>query len=283
MVTVSVDKVGVFKKPKNSKEYSKINGRIASNVEMVSVDKLIEYVVDKKYSWCPAEFYNNKRSNDTFKSKQLFAMDFDNGITWTEVQERAMKYNLPILFTYETLSSINNSRFRVVFRNIGVIDNIQIANAIQYALHGIFPEADTGCKDASRLFLGGKQLIYKDESANINFFTLIQSMTEYFCDNDKAHYLRSINSYSKSTGLVCKNGLIQVDISDTCRGIDNYHKIGEMDTSPIRVYIGDVLVSPDFCIVYALNSEVHSRKNGVKVYNGINVKSNRKLKERNID
>lgn len=66
--------------------------------------------------------YNGKRRKENYIGQQLIGLDFDTGVTFTEIKERAEKYRLPILFAYKTFSYTEEyEKFRVVFALTDVI------------------------------------------------------------------------------------------------------------------------------------------------------------------
>ena len=217
-VTLSVDTKKFIKKP-DEKETSKISYRIASYPCYDKLEKLPRVVGDLGVSWCPGTFSEGKRRIVNFKSQQIFGLDFDNGITWEEVQSRASKYRLPIAFAYETFSSVNRSKFRVVLCNDIEITDSKIARVMQIALMEIFPECDPSCKDCSRLFFGGKGLIYSNENINtatFNISDLMLSLVEYYRDTDNGNnnVSRKIIQYAQKVGIDLKNGLPRIEIVD---------------------------------------------------------------------
>lgn len=215
-INVSVDEKRFTKKP-DKPTMIKISNRIASYPRYAELERLPEIIGERGFSWCPATFTDGKRKISNFKSQQLFALDFDKGITWEEVQERASKYRLPISFAYETLSSMNKSKFRVALCCDVEITSDRAARVIQIALMEIFPECDPNCKDCSRLFLGGKGLIYVNENINTALFNisdLMLALVEYYrdIDNGNNNVSRKIKKYAENVGIELKNGFPRVEI-----------------------------------------------------------------------
>ena len=213
-VNLSLDIKSFTKKP-DQEATKKISNRIASYSGSYELERLPQIVGELGFSWCPATFSDGKRRIANFNSQQIFGLDFDNGITWDEVQSRASKYRLPIAFAYETFSSINRSKFRVVVCNDIEINDARTARVIQIALMEIFPECDPACKDCSRLFFGGKGLIFVNENINaatFNISDLMLSLVDYYRDKDKINYLRLLKSYTERVGIELKNGYPRVDI-----------------------------------------------------------------------
>ena len=205
-----------------------ISKNIGMSPVVFSIDKIKDFAIKiscEGHTFSPATFKNGKRSKNNFEQQQLFALDFDNKdpnafISFEEVYKRAEYYELPILFAYETLSSTNKSKFRVVFLNdVSITDSI-IAKSMQLAMGTIFQEADSSCcKDISKMYYGGKNMIYYNENTQmINIEVLFRNLSCYLKDKFKAnHYKEKIASFSKNTGIALnQNGLLDVTVSDNC-------------------------------------------------------------------
>ena len=100
------------------------------------------------------------RKKEHWRSQSVFALDFDSGFHFDDVQSRLQEYGLDCTFAYRTFSdSPEKPKFRVVWAlDVCVID-IDLRDAYQQLLMFLFPEADKRCKDGSRLYFGGKGLI----------------------------------------------------------------------------------------------------------------------------
>jgi len=196
---ISFDHVCYTSKPDNE-DVVRISKRIAESIYTIgNTYETAEKIGKYGNSWCPASFIGEKRRVENFEQMQLFALDFDGGVTWDEVYQQSINYRTPILFAYETFSSINQSKFRVVFKNDIPITDIKTANVIILALMAIFKGCDQQCKDVSRLFYGGKDLIYFNESIpTINIESLIMNMVLFTKQEyGVTHYLRKLGSFAK--------------------------------------------------------------------------------------
>ena len=171
-IKVSYDRELLWSKP-NQQDTAIISMRIAGSPKTLELHKMKEFVEKialDGHTFCPATFKDGKRSKDNFEQQQLFALDFDNKdpdktVSFKDVKDRAEKYDLPILFAYDTFSSTNHDKFRVVFLNDSSIQDRRIAEAMQLALGTIFPEADSSCyKDVSKMYFGGKSYQFYDSS-----------------------------------------------------------------------------------------------------------------------
>jgi len=148
------------KKPEQI-EISSINNRIIQHPVEITIEELSHKITQPNgHAWIPAHI-EDKRKNENWKSQSIFALDFDSGITFHTVRERLKEYGLDCSFAYSTFSdSPEKPKFRVVFALGAVVINREYRNQIQLSLMNLFPEADNSCKDASRMFFGGRELIY---------------------------------------------------------------------------------------------------------------------------
>jgi hypothetical protein len=214
-VKVSLDTVKFSTKPEK-REISGISNRLGSSIQhldAVGIKSFAEDVGQHGMSFAPATFKDGVRKVDTFEQMQLLALDFDNGATFAEVTERAKKYELPILFAYETLTSTNQNKFRVAFLNNAPIEDVKLAEISQHALMEIFPEADKACKDVARMYFGGKKLLYFDEALpTVDTELLLRNMTFYMKNRRKAnHYKEHIRKFANKHGIkLNQKGLLDI-------------------------------------------------------------------------
>ncbi len=231
-IKLSFDRQGFQTKPSGD-EIRYINNRIATSAKKLSPDELKKVVYNIGGNGCtfsPATFEGGKRDKEHFEQQQLVALDFDNKdtdkkISFEEIKERSEFYELPIFFAYDTLSSRNHDKFRVVFLNDVPITDRKSAEAVQMALGGMFPEADPSCyKDVSKLYFGGKKVIYFDDKLpEINIEAVFRNYTYCMKNRYKPnHYKDHIARFAKETGIaLTANGLLDVKVTDYLPGTDN--------------------------------------------------------------
>ncbi|MHB8063021.1 MAG: DEAD/DEAH box helicase family protein [Ruminiclostridium sp.] len=217
---VSFDKFRYSIKP-NKYDIAAISNRIADQIKTIdknNIKSFIEVVGKSGCTFCPATFKGGERKKDNFEQSQLLVLDFDGGITFEAVKNRADQLNLPMLFAYNTLSSKNLDQFSVIFLNDVSISNVQVAQATHQALNTIFPEADTNCcKNVSSMYLGGKGLLYFDDSLpEIDIEALFRNMSFYLKEKyGVTHYKSKIEKFSKATGIALTNKkLLDISIED---------------------------------------------------------------------
>ena len=225
-IKVSFDKAEWWDKPRG-KAIGIINNRIGSSIRELNptskdIGKFTFEVSCCGHTFCPATFKGGRRGKDNFEQQQLFALDFDNknpdrSISLEEVKARAKKYDLPLLFAYDTFSSVNHNKFRAVFLNDVSIPHKKLAEAMQLALGTIFPEADSSCyKNVAAMYFGGKErLYYNNTLPTINMDSLFRGMMYYLKDTRGKHYRERLSKFSRETGIALnKNGLLDVTMTD---------------------------------------------------------------------
>lgn len=224
-IKLSLDNRKLLKKP-TSILTAKISQSIGKSPKLLHRNEIKDFALDVSRNGCtfsPATFKNGRRCKANFEQQQLFVLDFDNKdpnecISFEKVCERAEQYELPILFVYETLSSIDQNKFRVIFLNDVSITDRKVAEAIQLALGTIFSEADSSCyKDISKMYYGGKSILFFDnEIRTINIESTFRNLSLYLKDRYKAnHYKAKLAKFSAETGIALnKKGLLDVTVSN---------------------------------------------------------------------
>lgn len=86
------------------------------------------------------------------------------------------KYNIHPVFIYETFSStIEKPKYRLVFCMNETITDTNQRKLILETLIRLFPQADSACKNADRIFLGtNKKVCYIEEGANLSYDDIIR-------------------------------------------------------------------------------------------------------------
>lgn len=215
-----------FQSKPSGDEIRRISNSIAwSRKELTSKEfkQAILHIGNEGCTFSPATFKNGRRNKDNFEQQQLIALDFDNKdengkISFDVIRKRADDLGLPIIFAYDTLSSREHDKFRVVFLNDAPINDIRVAAAVQLAMGGMFPEADSSCfRDVSKLYFGGKGLIHYDEKLpKTNIEEIFKSYTHYMKKKyGKNHYKEHLVRFSNNTGIALnENKLLDIKITD---------------------------------------------------------------------
>ena len=225
IIKISCDQQSFKVKPSGD-EVGWINNRIARLAKELNRSELKRAIIrigSEGYTFSPATFKNGKRNKENFEQQQLFALDFDNKdprkkLSFDEVKERARQYELPVLFAYDTMSSTDHDKFRVVFLNDVSVTDRRVAEAMQLAMGKMFPEADPSCyKDVSKLYFGGKEVLYYDDKIpEINIESIFRSYT--YCMRNRYkdnHYKEHITRFAKETGIaLTSKGLLDIKVAD---------------------------------------------------------------------
>lgn len=189
----------------NSKPAGNEIGKISNGLYTISIDfkKLAYEVGERGCTFSPA-VYDGKRRKENYIGQQLIGLDFDNGVTFAEIKERAEHYRLPILFAYKTFSyTEEHEKFRVIFALTDAITDSFTGETATSMFMKIFGECDEACKDSSRMFFGGKGLLeLADELIEISgrdvLIAFVTYMNDKYGDN---HYTREIKKFYESIGI----------------------------------------------------------------------------------
>ncbi len=155
--------------------------------------------------------FKGTRSNINWLRQSVFALDFDKGTqTIEEIYTQLKDIGITPQLWYTSFSDSPSLRkFRVVmFLDTPVTDE-KIHKMIYRSLFSIFPDADEGCKDASRNFFGGKEstVVHTDPISTSTFIDAL-SIQQYSADSKsfrkvplKSSYYTGLNSAQKPTFL----------------------------------------------------------------------------------
>lgn len=189
----------VFKKKPTKEEIGKLKKNALNNIVDMSIEEIANEIGNNGRAFYPT-FMQGGMKRDNFESMQLFALDFDNkdeNITFDEILRIADSYGIPICFAYETFSSTKEKqRFRVVFQHEFPIDNVRIAEIMIGMLQKIFSYSDNACKDISRLFFGGKKLLYLKKDTHIHLVNNLLFPLYKALDTNN-NFPRNIRSFAK--------------------------------------------------------------------------------------
>ncbi|BAY37086.1 hypothetical protein NIES2111_14210 [Nostoc sp. NIES-2111] len=216
-----LDKVKYAKKPEE-KQVGTISKQIINNSVELTMEELSCYVTQPNgQTWIPG-YIQGKRTADNWKSQSVFALDFDGGITFEEVKLRLEEYGLDCCFTYSTFSSTSElPKFRVVWQLDQVVINKEYRNEIQFALMNLLPESDKACKDANRMYFGGREIIYSSYSYCLKIEDLMIAALIHGTKDIKSNHLNQkitrIESKINFNKLSVKNGNSYINNIDTSR------------------------------------------------------------------
>jgi len=260
-IKVSFDKEEYHSKP-TSNDAAKINCRIGNYItkleDSADVEKFIKNVGQHGCTFAPATFRNGSKKIDDFEQMQMLVLDFDGGISYKDICNRAKQYELPVLSMYDTLSSKGHDRFRVMFLNDVPITDKRAAKIYKSALLEIFPEADHSDSDISKMYYGGKEVLYFDSSIPmINMEATLRNMTYYLKNKDgPTHYKRSIKRFAGKHGIrLNKKGLLDISAIDDATELAGTSDVGKNSQNPIIFYKSNGEFLPRSCYQIHLENE----------------------------
>ena len=210
-------KVSVYPKSFKGKDKSVMKGstkKITKFIPKYSCELSVAELaaaIDNMQVFCPAVFKGDHKSQDEMEAIQFFALDFDGGIDIDTAKDRAEYYKLPIAIYYETSSSVNWSKFRLVFLCCQEVNDKDLAVLVQYCLCTVFPEVDNSSKDFSKLYYPGKNVTCNDVSFSIH--DLLISTLVYLQKNDPINKARVLKQIAKKSHVVLRNNTFAFDPS----------------------------------------------------------------------
>lgn len=241
-VQMAVDEMSYKTKPKNGYDYDKIKERTRYNWTQVDIEEAANLIGNKGHAFLPGHLVNGKKASNCM-GMQIFALDFDDGTTFVEIQEKCRLLQLPISFAYHTFSSSDQKeRFRVVFVHETLIDDQFIIKLTMQMFHHIFRKSDKSCTNMDRLFLGGKKLIFCNKNAT---FALVQLLYIFHQSIDvNNNYKRQLQSFCRNQNILMVNNRAVMGDGNI---LSTFDKNDDFMESAIIHIIGDSL-KPSFFV-----------------------------------
>lgn len=148
-----------FKSKPRTYENIVINNGMLKCPKDISLEKLAEEIIMGK-TFTPAFFVEKKggikRQKPYWYSQQVVALDFDDGMS---LEEACKIFSEKAAFIYTTFSHTEEwHKFRVVFALDKPTYSFEAIEGLLNRLLMMYP-ADKQCKDCTRLFYGGKEII----------------------------------------------------------------------------------------------------------------------------
>ena len=219
IVRIHLDHKKYKSKPQKN-EVVRISNRITHITTDCEVKEFIEEVGNNGQTFMPALMVGKRISNN-FQGQQVYALDFDNGITYEEFMKRACELELYPAFVYKTFSyTKKNPKFRAVYINDCMFKEQRAVNILLKMLMYIYPEADQVCSDAARMFFGGKGNLYVNENATINVRDVGVCLQAYVAKKDNHNYIRNMKRIGNELGIRVEKGILR--ILSECSDVSNF-------------------------------------------------------------
>jgi hypothetical protein len=199
-------------------EIGKITNRLYTSQVEIEIEELANSLV-KGCTFKPS-LLNGKKESD-WMEQNLYALDFDENTTIETELNRCKELNILPCFVYTSFSHTQeHHKFRLVFCTNEVINYYDTAKELQLTLMNIFDNCDEKCKNLSRLYFGGKELIYTNFDSRIDY--------EKILDKYKIETIESISSREIKE--------VKIDKVPLINNISSNHTIQYLSggTSPIQ-------------------------------------------------
>lgn len=168
MVKCMMDNTYYKEKPQG-KEIGVIQNRIKS-ID-ITVEELANELI-KGASFKASSM--NGRTDNSWRSQQIFALDFDENTTIEEELNRCIELDILPVFGYTSFSHTEeHNKFRLVFAVDEVIEEWEDAKKMQTLLMRLFNKCDKQCSNLGRLYFGGRKLIYENYDNILNYKNLL--------------------------------------------------------------------------------------------------------------
>jgi hypothetical protein len=246
----------------------------------VTYNQFIDFTAPpKSYTVTPAYITGTTINNDGWASQQVFYLDFDDGISIQDVLDRFKNFGITPNFYYTTFGfTEQHPKFRV-----GLLINYEIkdgltAQRIRDGLLKVFPEADKTCRDAARIFFGGKDVYRLTEHpipySDLELMVGLVIMEE---DHGKTRYVPgrvSLLDYNKDTRFETNQ---HMEYLSYLKSIKNNKVNFDELAKKVRIFndfINGVWLHHNQ--LFGIATSLHWMKGGKKLFNETMEKYNRK-------
>lgn len=174
----------------------------------------------------------NGMNDDSWVQQRLFGLDIDEGMTIEEGIAKCKELNIMPVFMYTSFNhSDEHHKYRIVFCNNETLFDGDKCDKLQSILMKIFGYTDPHCVDRSRIFFGGKQLIYTDYEAEIDADAIIEKYKDIpVVVSKKKNSIGKIKSGQKL--------FLTVSNKDTSNHTAKIEAIKRLDVQAMRALLG---------------------------------------------
>lgn len=165
--------------------------------------------------------YLSGSKNNSWVSQQIFALDFDHDAEIERELNKCKALGIMPCFGYTSFShSQSENHFRIVFCTDEVITDIDTRNKLQATLIEVFSNSDDKTKDPSRLFYGGRSLIYEGYENRINADSIIEKYGTSYSTKpvQNAHYNDCYQNGDESENIEAIKTLNVAKMKDLLKG-----------------------------------------------------------------
>ena len=178
---IHIDTKSYTEKPKEHISIIKPRLQGANTIKDIDLETLIKYI-QRGYSISPAVMDGKGCKAENWKEQRLFMVDIDNDksdkpvLSVSNALEICNRYNLPPAFYYYSFShSEQKEKYRLCFVMNETVTNQALRAVIAQTLVKLFPQSDTSCTNADRIFYGtNKDVVICDLSATIDIENVLK-------------------------------------------------------------------------------------------------------------
>lgn len=269
-VKLSIDTHCIKDTPKANIPYGVISKTIGKNPRELTLEEIAE-TIENGYTISSPIYRNGDKKKENIIEMRLFILDFDGKdgcmLTYPDALKRAEYYDLPVVISYETKSSVNWSRYRLIFLYNEPVRDMRMMDIINRLLMHIFPEADSTTKDLSKIFLPGRNVRFHG-GKHFHFDTLVVAAKD-LCKASTWSAL--ISNLKKEHGLVIKNN--DIFLSDNI----THQEFGDLRANSININMEYARISPKNGGIKYIYFMEHLGEKGIKL---TKVKQNEKARLR---
>ena len=147
------------------------SSKIILKKKSVRLEEFMISVGEKEQKFSGVLFNKEKRIKECFDRQEVFGICISNGISWQEFIGRSVRYEILPMFIYETPDQ--SGEFCAVYIAESAITDLRLAGLYNEMLMKIFPEADSRSKDITRVFRGGRKIVYSETKNRLTLENLV--------------------------------------------------------------------------------------------------------------
>lgn len=203
------------------------SSKIILKKKSVRLEEFMISVGEKEQKFSGVLFNKEKRIKECFDRQEVFGICISNGISWQEFIGRSVRYEILPMFIYETPDQ--SGEFCAVYIAESAITDLRLAGLYNEMLMKIFPEADSRSKDITRVFRGGRKIVYSETKNRLTLENLVLAFHVAMKRVDSHNFKRNVENVAKKYGIACEKGFLKIYNGNLVENIpNNVMMIGNM-------------------------------------------------------
>lgn len=203
------------------------SSKIVLKKKSVCLEEFMISVGEKEQKFSGVLFNKEKRIKECFDRQEVFGICISNGISLQEFIGRSVRYEILPMFIYETPDQ--SGEFCAVYIAESAITDLRLAGLYNEMLMKIFPEADSRSKDITRVFRGGRKIVYSEAKNRLTLENLVLAFHVAMKRVDSHNFKRNVENVAKKYGIACEKGFLKIYNGNLVENIpNNVMMIGNM-------------------------------------------------------